>query len=169
MRHYKRKTNRGTAAKDVMDRAAKLVVEGQTCRSVAKDFALCHVTLSRYCKKLKANMAPGVGYARPRQVFNEHQEEQLTSYLGTASKLYFGLSPMELKKLAFKFAVSSGAEIPEAWTRKARAGDDWLSAFLTRYKNLSIRKPEATSLARATSFNRHNVKQFFDNLADVMM
>ena len=55
------------------------------------------------------------------------------------------------------------------WEEKECAGSDWLNRFLKRRPSLSIRVPEPTNLARATSFNRENVKNFFYKLAEVMV
>ena len=37
----------------------------------------------------------------------------------------------------------------------------WLSGFLRRHSELSIRKPEATSISRAVGFNQGQVGIFF--------
>ena len=59
-------------------------------------------------------------------------------------------------------------KMPSTWEEKECAGSDWLNGFLKRHPSLLIRVPEPTSLAWATSFNRENVKNFFDKLAEVM-
>jgi hypothetical protein len=54
--------------------------------------------------------------------------------------------------------------IPAGWCDEQHASSDWLSSLLKRKNKLSIRTPQATSLGRATSFNKHNVETFFANL-----
>lgn len=51
-----------------------------------------------------------------------------------------------------------------SWERNQMAGKDWLKIFRKKYdEELSLRKPEATSLARSTAFNRANVELTFKN------
>ncbi|KAJ8346659.1 hypothetical protein SKAU_G00280600 [Synaphobranchus kaupii] len=109
-----------------------------------------------------------VGYSRHRQVFNAGQEEKLRQYLKAASAMYYGLSPREVRQLAFELAKKNKLRYAESWNCHGMAGKDWFSSFLKRNPQLSIRKPQATSLSRATSFNRTNVKSFFENLAKIL-
>ena len=59
-------------------------------------------------------------------------------------------------------------EMPDNWKTDKMAGKDWLQGFLKRNKELSIRKPQATSLSRAASFNKFNVNNFFNLLSLVI-
>ena len=109
-----------------------------------------------------------VGYKAPGSIFTLEQENFLNHYVVHASKIYFGLSPQLFRKLAYEFAVANNIKHPTSWNVNKSAGADWFGAFIKRNKNLSIRKQEATSHSRATSFNRVNVSQFFDNLGSVL-
>ncbi|XP_068232285.1 uncharacterized protein [Palaemon carinicauda] len=55
----------------------------------------------------------------------------------------------------------------EQLLKNEMTGADWFSGFFKRKKDLSIRAPQATSLSRATSFDRMNVDMFFQNLQSV--
>lgn len=171
MRTYKRKTTRGLTPPDVMTEAAKLVNKGErSCRSVAKDYEIDYSTLSRYCRKLKNSGSDNisVGYARAGRVFSDEQEKELAEYMKKAAKLYYGLTPKEVRSMAFQYALRNNISCPLKWCDQERAGVDWFSGFLKRNKSLSIRRPEATSLSRATSFNKTNVSLFFNNLGTVL-
>lgn len=53
MRTYKRKSERGKISKDTYEQAAVILEEDSTkkVRGIAKDFGLCHMSLTRYIKK----------------------------------------------------------------------------------------------------------------------
>lgn len=180
MRNYKRKTERGTTPDDVMKRAASLVLENEgnlqfSIRKVANDFNIHYSTLSRYISKVKklrnlrdTSEMPKSGYAKARLVFTEEQESILVAYIKRSSDIMFGLDPISVRKLAYQCAVLHEIKIPSSWNENQQAGTEWLNLFLKRNSELSIRQPEATSLARATSFNPTNVKMFFEKLSDVL-
>lgn len=45
--------------------------------------------------------------------------------------------------------------------KKQKAVQDWLDGFLRRNKDISLRKPEATSAVRAQAFNRPQAQKFY--------
>lgn len=57
---------------------------------------------------------------------------------------------------------------PKTWDESSKAEVDRFSAYMKRNPTLSIRSPEATSLARATSFNKHSVAMFFRKLDEII-
>lgn len=78
--------------------------------------------------------------------------------------MFHGLTPRSVRKLAYEMACINNLKTPAKWAEKQEAAEDWFTSFMKRHTNLSVRSPEATSLARATAFNEHNIKCFFDLL-----
>lgn len=89
-------------------------------------------------------------------------------YVLKSSRMFYGLSTRDIRQLAAGFARKMGIAMPQSWRVGGMAGKDWFIAFMQRHPNLSLRKPQATSLARIACFNPHNVAAFFRNLAAVM-
>ena len=169
MRTYKRKSNRGLTSLDNMNAAVKEVLdEGRKCHAVATTRNISEATLRRYCSKVRTcGTVETVGYPKNRCVFSTAEEASLTEYAKKAARLFYGLSTTQTRKLAYDYARTLNKDIPSSWAENERAGEDWLSGFLKRNATISLRSPEATSLSRATSFNRFNVAKFFDILMEV--
>lgn len=95
------------------------------------------------------------------QIFNKEHEEMLVKYILRCSQINYGMILVQIRKLAYDYAVKLKLKVPDSWTLNITAGNDWLYGFMKRHPTLSIRKPEKTSLSRATSFNQVNVTFFF--------
>ncbi|XP_072384526.1 uncharacterized protein [Diabrotica undecimpunctata] len=75
---------------------------------------------------------------------------------------------MEVRTLAYQYATANNKSYPPSWDQKKIAGKEWLRQFLRRHEDLSLRKPEPTSLARSTSFNKTNISSFFKNYKEAL-
>lgn len=102
-----RTTARGTTDMEVYRKAAdEHVKDGAKYRALANKYDVCHVTLYRFIKKIKSeNTSAVVGYRCVNRVFTINEENDLRDYLIECSAVYFGLSPSEVRKLAYELAI----------------------------------------------------------------
>jgi len=168
VRHYTRKSVKGLTPAASIKSAVDAVLNGSAVNTAAKQFGVNRMTLKRHVKLRRDNPETSfVAKYAHRQVFSGDDEKMLAEYLLLASKMHYGLSTKQTRRLAYNFAIANSKNVPQSWKTNECAGEDWLCSLMKRRPELSLRTPEATSLARATAFNRHNVKEFFDNLSDV--
>ena len=170
-RNFKRKTERGLFSREAMLEGVRLVLDGgQKIKPTARELNLNYKTLGRYVELKRRGGAPienrqfGYSASQHSRIFNDEQEGMLASYLLQASRIYFGLTIKEFRTLAFEFACANDLKIPTSWKKNQMAGKEWATCFFKRHPVFSLRTPEPTSLSRMTSFNKHNVSLFYDNL-----
>ncbi|XP_016845893.1 uncharacterized protein LOC107982227 [Nasonia vitripennis] len=164
VRVYKKKSNRLSWNEGQMELAVQKVLEGRSCKSVASDFGVPRTTLLKKCK-LRNHDHPikVVGFKR---VFDDEQEIALKNEIENMEKCMMGLTSYDVRKLAFDFAEK--LRIPHNFNRtEGLAGKDWVHNFLKRH-DLSFRKSEHTSAARAHGFNQEAVKEFYTLLKKLL-
>ena len=147
----------------------KVILEGKSIRIASDESGIKKATLHRYVQKVnKGTIERYEPHYNVHSVFTKEQENNISEYLVKAAAMCYGLTPMRCRMLAYQYAMAIGIDCPQSWSANKAAGPDWFAAFLKRHPHLSLWRPEATSLSRATRFNRHNVGFFFTNLDDVM-
>lgn len=152
-----------------IEEAVKEVIAGnQSINKTALAFGISRAYLAKIVKKANSTEKeyvhrPNIGNKR---IFSEDQENLLVSYLKTTSKMCHGLTKKQTRELAFQYAEANNI-CPEKWSVDKIASVEWLRGFMGRHKDLSVRKPESTSLSRATSFNKTNVGTFFEKLTSL--
>jgi len=92
-----------------------------------------------------------------RQIFSENQELMLVDYVIKCSKMNYGMTYKSIRQLAYDCGRRLQRKFLNSLIENKIAGIDWLQGFMKRHKNLTLRKPENTSLFRATTFNKTKV------------
>lgn len=169
---YKRKEGaiaREATPPDIMKQAVDKVLVGSALHTVAKEFGISRNTLRRYVRKIQNNECTNFkpSYS-PNQVFSPQEETELCKYLEHMARMNHGLTTKMMSKLAYDLAIKNNKTYPKSWDKEKLAGYFWRKGFMDRHQELSLKKPEATSLSRCTSFNKHNVSAFYKNLKDVL-
>ncbi|XP_023311994.1 uncharacterized protein LOC111692299 [Anoplophora glabripennis] len=170
-RIWVKKTGRVRKSSEEIKAAVEEVNNGSSIKEVARNFSIPFSTLQRHVARARV-LADNESFEwKPnltvRQIFSAEQEQMMANYLQKCSRMHYGLTSTDTRKLAYKYAKALNLNIPNKWDEEEKAGREWLFGFLRRNPNLSLRTPEATSLSRSTSFNKHNIGQFFDNVQNV--
>lgn len=168
-RHYKRKSERQSWSRDAMLNAIRAVKNNEMgWLRASKVFNVPQATLRRHALNKNKDLEPGekkLGNHKP--TIPPEVERQLVEHLKFLESRFFGLTRKDVLELAYQLAVKNGFKHQFNDNKKV-ARKDWLREFRRRNPDISLRKPEATSAARAQAFNRPQVADFFKKLNEVI-
>jgi molybdenum-dependent DNA-binding transcriptional regulator ModE len=164
-RNYKRHTRKANWTQEDLRHALEFIENGGKIRRAGRQFGIPYGSLQTRIKKIEGrNDSPRMGR---RSIFSPEQESSIAEHLKLLSKMFYGLTAKELRRVVFEYAEKNN--IKNSFNKNTRlAGKDWYYDFLQRNPTISARKPEATSINRITAFNREELELFFGNLQDLM-
>lgn len=168
VRNRKRSSSQQNWSANNMLKAIEAVQNGMAWKTASKNFSVPRATLKRrVLNKNKDAVSNKKILGAKRSVFTPDQEKELVDHILKMEETFFGLTTKDIRYMAFSLAEKN--KINHPFNKElGLAGEDWLSGFRKRHPELTLRKPEATSAARAQGFNKPNVEKFFQLLKSVM-
>ncbi|CAH1963744.1 unnamed protein product [Acanthoscelides obtectus] len=165
---YTRTTQQQTWDSEAMEKAIRAVRNGEMGFLKASTvFGDPRSTLKWRVQRKNKHAVENVkilGSRRP--IFSPVQEAQLVQHILELENRFYGLTLRDVRKLAFQLAERNN--IKHNFNKDTQmAGKAWASDFRKRHPELTLRSPEATSLARAQGFNKVSVTKYFDLLEEV--
>ncbi|KAG7294875.1 hypothetical protein JYU34_002823 [Plutella xylostella] len=157
-----RTTEKASWSPDSLNKAIRLIDGGSSIRNAAKVMGIPFSSLQKRIKK-GSTLAPHLGRFT---VFSREQEAELANLVKKMANIFYGCTANQIRRVAFEYAEKLNVKHNFNQASKM-AGRDWLHAFMAR-NNISIRKPEATSINRITAFNKTEVSLFFELLGQLM-
>lgn len=164
VRTYKRVSGRKKWGKANIRAAIEAVTSGGcSVKRASVEHSVPRQTLARHLQQEEEVEKLG----RFATVFTEPQEQELIQHILNLEKRFYGMTTVEIRRLAFDLAEKN--LIPHPFNKSTKlAGPDWLAGFRKRHPEISLRTPEATSIARAQGFNQVAVDRFFQILDETL-
>ena len=162
-RYYERKSTRASWSTESMEQAFQALDEGQPLLTCANNFGVPRNTLRRHWLN-KIQKLPGSRHLGRECLLGIDVEAELVEYIMKLEERGFGLTPVDVREVAFDYAEKHN--IPHKFDKNLKmAGKDWWSGFRLRHRELlSIRKPEGLSLSRASAMNKPAITKYFNIL-----
>lgn len=166
VRNYVKKKTEPSWLEEDMIRALEMINRNEiSVRQAAQRFKIPKTCILR--RKNNEMMPKTSRNDHFKQVFTEQQETELVEHILDLEKRFYGITPLDARRFAYELAENMNLNHP--FNRNAKlAGSDWLAGFKKRNPQLTIRTPEATSIARAAGFNKPQVQKFFDVVRSVL-
>lgn len=157
-------SGRGGWTEDSLKKAIKAVKEKEMgVNQAAKAFGVPKTTLKRRIKSQVFTKGP----LGPSSVLGVENEKKIVAHIQKLQNRGFTPCRDSVRSMAFELAEK--LKLPHTFNKETkRAGYDWLQSFLTRNPNLSVRKSEGVSVARARGMNRKCVDEYFKLLEKII-
>ncbi|EDS38424.1 conserved hypothetical protein [Culex quinquefasciatus] len=165
VRNYVRKTCRQECTVAQLDSAIRAVRNGCSKTEAARSFGVPKKTLLRYLRQVEGPVIRRE-LGSFKTVFNPAQEQQLVNYILDMCRTFYGLTPKDVRSMAYQMAKANN--IPHPFNHEEKhAGTDWFYCFRKRFPNLVLRVAEPTSMERAKGFNRKSVGDYFQLVSNI--
>lgn len=147
VRTYKKK---GTRTQEVDEESMNeaiddVILRRLSYRKAALKYSIKTSTLESRVKKFKV----GINADGPSrtfhskftglQVFFLEEEARLNEYIANCCKMYYGLTIVQVRKLAYEYAKALNLRYPAKWDENQMAGLEWMRKYRERNPNLSLR------------------------------
>jgi len=156
IRTYNRKSTNKSWSQEIINEAVQKVKSGKmTLRQAADCYDVPYTTLQRRVTFTKSI----IKHCGGQPVIDIATEKKFADHLIYLANQGFGITPKNVRKYAFHFAVRNNLK-HNFNTDTKMAGKDWFYKFMLRNKNIAIRKPEGLSRARINGIQEQKLKIF---------
>ncbi|KAI4463223.1 hypothetical protein MML48_4g00004247 [Holotrichia oblita] len=152
---------RGKWTSEALENALKAVEDGSMgVNEAVRNFGIPATTLKRRKRDLNFTKQNRLG---PSSSLGDIAETKLVSHIKKLQK--FGFAPTRDAVRLLAYALAEKMNIKHKFDKTSgKAGYVWLTSFLRRHPDLSVRKSERVSLARSQGMSRKVVSNYFELL-----